>query len=513
MDEKHLENTKRVAKNTGLLYVRTIVMMLISLFTSRIVLEALGVENYGIYNVVGGVVGMFSIISGSLSSSISRFLTFALGEENHEKLRRIFSMSISIQFLIGFVIIVLAECCGVWFINNKLNIPPDRLIAAHWVFQCSLLAFFTSLISIPYNACLIAHERMDVFAYMTILDVVFKLIVAYAIFVTPFDSLITLAVLNLFVSILMRIIYGIYCAKHFDECRYEWTKFDKSLAKEMTGFAWWSFFGNTAWIFNTQGVNILINMFFGVVYNAARGVAAQVEGAVMGFVNNFSTALSPQITKSYAAGDKEYMFSLICRGTKFTYFLTLFFAIPLWFEAQTVLSIWLVEVPIDSAIFLKLSLICSIITTAGSPMLTAIMASGDIKKYEIVVTVIGYLVFPLTYLAYKLGASILSTYFIFMVIYSCLIWVKVDFSKRLFGFPVKLFISKVLTPSILTTIISFILPVCLTLLMPESLLRLLLMVPLTLFSTAVCVYLVGLTQGERQFVAIKIQSKLSFIRK
>ena len=194
MVEKHIENTKRVARNTALLYLRTIVMMLISLFTSRIVLEALGVDNYGINNVVGGVVGMFSIISGSLSGSISRFLTYALGEENKDKLRKVFSMSINIQIFIGIIILILAESCGIWFINQKLNIPSDRLIAAHWVFQCSLISFFIALINIPYNACLIAHERMNVFAYMTILDVSLKLLTAYAIFISPFDKLITFAV-------------------------------------------------------------------------------------------------------------------------------------------------------------------------------------------------------------------------------------------------------------------------------------------------------------------------------
>lgn len=512
MDQKHIENTKRVAKNTGLLYVRTIVMMLISLFTSRIVLEALGVENYGINNVVGGVVGMFSIISGSLSGSISRFLTYALGEGNKEKLRKIFSMSINIQIFIGLIIIILAESCGIWFINHKLNIPPDRLIAAHWVFQCAVFGFFIALLNVPYNASLIAHERMGVFAYMTIIDVVIKLLMAYAIFITPFDKLITFAILNLCVGILMRIIYGIYCVKNFEECRYEWTAFDKKLAKEMTGFAWWGFFGNTAWMFNTQGVNILINMFFGVVYNAARGVAGQVEAAVMGFVGNFSTALNPQITKSYAAGDKDYLFSIICRGTKFTYFLTLFFAIPLWFEAQTVLSLWLVEVPEDSAIFLKLSLICSIITTGGSPLLTAIMATGEIKKYEIVVTVIGCLVFPLTYLAYKLGASILSTYFIYMVIYTIIIWIKVDFSKKLFDFPPQLFLSKVLVPSVAVTILSFILPFGLASIMHENVARLFVMVPLSIVSTTLCIYLFGLTKGEKKYITDKIQSKLGFAR-
>lgn len=513
MDQKHIENTKRVAKNTGLLYVRTIVMMLISLFTSRIVLEALGVENYGINNVVGGVVAMFSIISGSLSASVSRFLTFALGEGNKEKLRKIFSMSINIQIFIGLIIIILAESCGIWFINHKLNIPPDRLIAAHWVFQCAVFGFFIALLNVPYNASLIAHERMGVFAYMTIIDVVIKLLMAYAIFITPFDKLITFAILNLCVGILMRIIYGIYCVRNFEECRYEWAIFDKKLAKEMTGFAWWGFFGNTAWMFNTQGVNILINMFFGVVYNAARGVAGQVEAAVMSFVGNFSTALNPQITKSYAAGDKDYLFSLICRGTKFTYFLTLFFVIPLWFEAQTVLSIWLVEVPTDAAIFLNLSLICAILTSAAQPLLAAIMATGEIRKYELVTTLTGCLVFPLTYLAYKLGFNILSTYYIYMVVYTYLIWIKILFAKRQIGFKPSMFFDNVLRPCVLSTAIAFIYPVVISYIMEDGLIRLIVLTFSTTIWTSISIYFLGLTTGEKKFIKDKIASNCKKIYK
>lgn len=512
MVEKHIENTKRVARNTALLYLRTIVMMLISLFTSRIVLEALGVDNYGINNVVGGVVGMFSIISGSLSGSISRFLTYALGEENKEKLRKVFSMSINIQIFIGIIILILAESCGIWFINQKLNIPSDRLIAAHWVFQCSLISFFIALINIPYNACLIAHERMNVFAYMTILDVSLKLLTAYAIFISPFDKLITFAVLNVFVGIIMRIIYGIYCVRNFEECHYERTTFDKKLAKEMTGFAWWGFLGNTAWIFNTQGVNILINMFFGVIYNAARGVAAQIEGAVMGFVGNFMTALNPQITKSYAAGDKEYLFSLICRGTKFAYFLTLLFAIPLWFEAQTVLSIWLVEVPEDSAVFLKLSLICAILTTSAQPLLTAILATGNIRKYEIVTTLTGCLVFPITYIAYKFGCNIFATYYIYMVVYTFLIWVKILFAKKLIEFKPIYFFNKVVVPSFLTTLIAFICPVIIYLIMPDDIFRLIIITLLSIVWVSISIYFFGLTNGEQKFIKEKLLSKLNFAR-
>lgn len=507
--DSHLENTKRIAKNTGLLYVRTIVMMLISLYTSRIVLEALGVDNYGVNNVVGGVVGMFSIISGSLSGSISRFLTFALGEGNIEKLRKIFSLSVSIQILIGLGIIVVGEIGGLWFISHKLNISPDRMIAAHWVFQCGLASFFMGLISVPYNACLIAHERMGVFAYMTIVDATAKLLTAYVIFITPFDKLITFAILNLCVAVFMRIFYGWYCVRNFEECRYEFRSFDKGLAKEMTSFAWWGFFGNMAWMFNTQGVNILINMFFGVVYNAARGVVGQVEGAVIGFVNNFSVALNPQITKSYAKSDWNYLFPLVCNGTKYQFFLMLLFLIPIEFEANSLLSIWLTDVPPLAPLFLRLSLLCTVTTLYGGTMYTAIIATGKIKGYQLAVTTIGCLVFPLTWLGYKLGLPIYSTYFFFMTVYLILIIVRLIYMKKLMAFPIYMFIKDTVLPSLYVVCLACIVPLIIVILMAPSLLRFFILVPSTVISTAAMIFLVGMTMNEKQkmikYVKVKLQ--------
>lgn len=483
-----------------LLYLRTIVMMLVSLYTSRIVLEALGVDNYGINNVVGGVIGMFSLISGPLAGSISRFLTFALGEGDKEKLRKIFSLSINIQIFIGLIIILLAEAIGVWFINNKLNIPPGRLYAAHWVFQLSLVSFFIGLINVPYNACLIAHERMGVFANLTILDVVIKLGIAYALFVSPFDKLITAAVLGTAVSLVMRLIYGWYCVRHFEECHYQFTTFDKPLVKEMTSFAWWGFFGNTAWMFNTQGVNILINMFFGVAYNAARGVAGQVEGAVMGFVGNFTTALNPQITKSYASKDWNYLFNLICRGAKYTFYLILLFMIPLCLEANTLLSIWLKVVPPDTALFLRLSVMCSIATQFGNTAYTAIMATGKIRTYQIAVTVIGCLVFPLTWVVYKLGMPVESTYYVFFPIYVILIGVRLIFLKRLMDFPIKMFVKGAIIPSLIVFCLSVILPTLVVVNLEPTFLRLVYTTIVSIISLAIVVWFLGMTNEERAMI-------------
>ncbi|MDR0893470.1 MAG: lipopolysaccharide biosynthesis protein, partial [Mediterranea sp.] len=309
-------NSKRIAKNTLLLYIRTFFTMAIGLYASRVILNVLGVDDYGIYNVVGGVVAMFSVISGALSSSISRFITFELGRGNIERLKIIFSTSVNIQMFFALIILIIGSILGGWFLNHKMNIPHERMLAANWVLYCSLITFCVNLISLPYNACIIAHERMKAFAYISILEAVLKLAILCLLLVSPFDKLSTYTVLLTLVALLVRIIYGIYCKRSFEECDYKFV-YDKAVVKAMSAFASWNLFGNGAYLLNTQGVNILINLYFGVTTNAARGIAAQVETAVSSFVGNFTTAMNPQITKSYATGNLKYMFQLVCYGAKY----------------------------------------------------------------------------------------------------------------------------------------------------------------------------------------------------
>lgn len=342
MSNQESEKNKRIAKNTIALYIRTLITMAVGLYTSRVVLNVLGVEDYGVYNVVGGVVSMFSIVTASLSQSISRYLTFELGKGNQDKLRSIFCTSVNIQLLMSLVVFILMECIGVWFLNTKMNIDADRMHAANWVFQFSVLTFVVNLISVPYNAVIIAHEKMKAFAYVSILEAVLKLVIVAALLLSSIDKLITYAFLQLMVSITIRMVYGSYCKRHFQECRYSLI-IDKQLIKDMTGFAGWGSTSSIVWIFNTQGINIISNIFFGVVVNAARGVATQVEGIVKGFVVNFTTAVRPQIIKSYSAGDKEYLFKLLCTSTKYSYFLMLIFFVPFLFEAEAILQ-WFVKI-------------------------------------------------------------------------------------------------------------------------------------------------------------------------
>lgn len=482
--------------------------MCISLFTSRLTLEALGVDNFGIYNVVGGFVGMMTIISGTITSSISRFLTYGLGKGDMEELKRLFATSLNVLFALSAVVAVVGESFGLWFIFHELNIPAGRIYAAHWVFQCTLLSFIVNLISVPYNASIVSHEKMGVFAYMTLLDVVIKLLFVYCLFITPFDVLITYSVLLCLVGILMRFIYGSYCSRHFEECHYK-PVFDKRIFKDMAGFAGWNFLGNTAYILNTQGVNMTINIFFGVALNAARGVVSQVEGAVMTLVNNFTIAFTPQITKSYAEENKAYMFSLVCRGTKISIFLLLYILIPLSIEADTVLHLWLKEVPPFSARFLRLSLLCNAVLLAGNGSFTAIMAAGDIKSYQITVTIIGCLVFPLTWLAYYLGAAPEATYYIFIMIYSVLIYVRTVFMKKLLDFSIMEFFRKAIVPVVLVSLVSIVLPLLVAYIFPPGLMRLFAVVSVSVISNTSAVYVFGLTVGERKSIMGKIKFKLN----
>ena len=500
-------NNKRIAKNTVLLYARTVFVMFISLYTSRVILEVLGVEDYGIYQVVGGFVAMFSVISGALSSSISRFITFELGTGNDKKLNQIFCTSINIQFFIGVIIFILGETLGLWFLNTQMNIPIERMTAANWVFQCSLLTFIINLISVPYNAAIIAHEKMKIFAYISIFECLAKLLIVYSLLILGHDKLIMYAILCIVVALIVRIVYGVYCNRNFKECCYHFV-YNKSLLKEMTGFASWNFLTNGAYILNTQGVNLLINIFFGVTVNAARGIATQVDAAIMQFTNNFTTAINPQIIKSYATGEKEAMFKLICRGAKFSYFLMMFFVIPFLCEADTILQLWLGDVPPHTSTFLRLTILASMANVLGSTQYTACQATGNIKRYTIIITSVGCLVFPITWILYKMGLPAESTYYVFIIIYILLDFIRLSLMRSLLQFPVKMFMNEVFRTITIVTLMAIILPISAMYIIPATLWRLPITLIISSVSIAISIYLIGLTKAEKNLIVKSIKSKL-----
>ena len=506
------DNNKRIAKNTLLLYFRMLFMMAVSLFTSRVILNTLGVEDYGINNVVGGIVAMFSVLSGSMSSSISRFITFELGKGDKKRLKTVFSTGINIQLGMSLIILLVSEAAGVWFLNYKMNIPEERMYAANWVFQCSILTFILGLLSVPYNAAIIAHEKMSAFAYISIIEVTLKLIIVYLLTVSPYDRLITYSILFMLVGVLIRLIYGYYCKRHFEECTYHLV-YDKVVLKSMTSFAGWNFLGNGAYMLNTQGVNILMNMYFGVAVNAARGVATQVDAALKQFVNNFTTAVNPQITKSYAQGDLTNMHKLVCRSAKFSSFLMMFFAVPIILETDTILTIWLKTPPAYASIFLQWIIISSFVDTVlANSLVISMLATGNIKRYQIIVTIVGCLVFPFSWIAYQLGFEPQVGYMLYFVIYSILLFVRLYLLRDMVKLPIMMYVREVLFKVTLVMAISFAIPSILLFVIDEGLLRLVAVVLLSMTVTTVTTYLIGLNEGEKKYI-IGLLEKIPVLKK
>jgi O-antigen/teichoic acid export membrane protein len=491
------DNNKRIAKNTVLLYLRMLFSMVIALYTSRLILQQLGVSDYGIFNVVGGFVSMFTILSGALSAAISRFITYDLGKGDIDKLKLIFCTGVNIQLLMSLVIIIIGEPVGIWFLNKYMNIPEGRMIAANWVFQFSMLAFVLNIISVPFNAEIIAHEKMSAYAWISILDISLKCFIVFLLAWAPYDRLITYAILYAAEALLIRIIYGTYCQHTFEECKYHFI-FDRDIFKNMLSFAGWNFLGSSAGILNTQGVNLLINVFFGVTVNAARGIAVQVNAAVNQFVNSFTTAVNPQITKSYAAGNLDYVYKLICYSAKYSSFLLLYIAVPIILEAPAILKLWLGTVPDYAIIFTQLTVLSSFVDfVLGNSMVTAIFASGRIRNYQITVTIVGGMVFPLTWIAYCFGMPPYSTYIIYIIMYSIVIYVRVYYTKKLIGMSPKIYLKKVMTRVLPVMILSFTLPLSLQTIMNEGLKR---VVVLTIFSfimTTIIIATIGLSTKER----------------
>lgn len=490
-------NNKRIAKNTLILYLRMFFLMLISLYTSRLVLQILGVDDFGIYNAVGGIVSMFALLSGSLTNSVMRYLTIELGRDNSKQLEEVFSTSINVMLFLSGILILLGETLGLWFLNAKMNIPDGRMLAANWVYQCSLATFVINLLSIPYNASIISHEKMGVFAYISIFEALLKILLVFLLFYINFDKLVLYAILMLFVAGTIRLIYGIYCKRRFPECTYRKVH-DRDLIKGMTSFAGWNFFGHGANVICGQGVNILMNIFFGVTVNAARGIAQQVKGTVYSFVTNFTVALNPQITKSFAIGDFVYMHSLIYRGAKLSYFLMLFLIIPLCYEAELILTLWLGVVPDYAVLFVRLTLIESIINVVNETIVKGLHATGNIKRYMLIVGFVEFSIFPLTFIAFKLGLTVEVAYAISITIYLILMFFRVYLIKNEIGMTYREYNSEVFLRILCVTLVSLVAPTTIYITMHPSISRLVILLFVSTISTGFSVFFLGLTFNERK---------------
>lgn len=504
---KDSSNSKRIAKNSFFLYFRMLFLMIVSLYTSRIILNALGVVDYGIYNVVGGVVTMFSMISGSLSTAISRFLTFAIGKGEEQNLCNIFSTSVNIQIIIAFIILILTETIGVWFLNTKIVIPDDRLNAANWVFQFSIITFIINLISVPYNATIIAHEHMSAFAYISIIEAVGKLVIAYFIIINPIDRLIFFSLMVTLLSLIIRIIYGQYCKKHFSETAYHFI-LKKKLLKDMFGFAGWNFLGSSAMILREYGGNILINLFCGPAINAAKSIASKVNSTTQGFVNSFMMAINPQITKSYAIKDFNYMFTLINQGARLSFYMMLLLSLPIIFNVNYILKLWLVTVPEHTNTFVCLTLILTMSDVLSNTLITAILSTGKVKKYQIAISSLQILNIPISYICLVLGCIPEIVIVIAIIISNLALFLRLIMLRKVIPINIPIFIKKVYLNVLSVSFLSSIIPYYFSqIFVIENLSRFFILSSVSITCTLLVIFFVGCNSKER----LKIKNKAKFL--
>ncbi len=499
-------NSGRMLKNTVILYARMALMMCISLYTSRVVLQTLGMEDYGIYNVVGGVVVMFGFLNDGMTVSTLRFLTFELGQGNRKRLNEIFVTSLHIHLIVSAVIVLLSETVGLWFMMEKLVIPAERMTAAQWCYQLSIFTAVVNIMSYPYNAAIIAHEKMSAFAYISLLDAILKLLLVYLLLVFSMDRLILYAVLFAAEKLLIRMVYNVYCTRHFEECHYRWI-YNKALFRQMFSFAGWSMWGNLACIGFTQGLNMLLNVFFGPVVNAARAVAVQVQSAISQVASNFQMAINPQITKTHASGQADETHSLIFRSTRFTFCLLLIMCLPIMVEAPLLLELWLGEVPPYAVELLILLLMIMLVEQTTNPLATAVMATGNIKKYELVNGTLMMMIVPISYCVLHYGGAPWTVYVVYLSIAIIASVVRFLITASLININIKEYLKKALSKCFLVLTLSSITPLAFMLLAYSGIVVGLFTFGITLLSTCIVSYAIGLDTEERAM----IRSKLSKI--
>jgi O-antigen/teichoic acid export membrane protein len=485
--------------------------MLVSLYTSRIVLRELGVEDYGIYNIVGGVVVLFSFLSSALTQATQRFLTIELGKNNLLQFRRIFSLSLLLYLGLSLFIILVAETIGLWFLNTQLNIAENGLNAANWVYQFSLLTYTFSLLQIPYNASIIAHEKMSFYAYMSILDVSLKLAVAYILMIGNSDKLILFSILLASVSFTVLCVYRFFCVSKYNECKYQFF-WNGKLFKQLLSFSGWSMFGSMSVIAATQGINVLLNIFFGVVVNAAMGITNQVANAVNQFVSNFQIAFNPRITKSYAENDKIYLESLMFRSAKMSFYLLLLLSIPIIIKTETILTIWLQKVPEYTLEFVRFSLLSLLIDSLSGPLWMVVQATGKIKKYQLIISSIFWLNFIFSLVLFKLGFSPVTAFVIRCIVSLILLFTRLYLLSNMIQFKSVKFITDVVIRVLFVGAIAYILPYISSFYFVDFS-GFIIVSLISVISTIITIYCIGLHHKERKklnrfiitkFIAIKI---------
>ena len=511
MASQTTDNNKKIAKNTLLLYFRMLLMMFVTLFTSRVVLDKLGVTDYGIYNVVGGVVAMLGFLNSSMSNAVQRYLSFEIGKNNEDGVNRIFNVSLFAHAGIAVFVFVVMEIVGVWYLNTHMNIPAERMDAANWVLQCSIFTTLFTILQVPYNAIIISKEQMGIYAYISILEVVLKLLVVYMLAIGNFDKLKLYSVLIMVVTIGIMMIYRFYCTRKYKEAKFKFIK-DWNLLKQIVGFASWNMLGELAWVFTGQGVNIILNSFFGPVVNAARGLAEQVNGAVNRFVANFQTAVNPQLIKNYASDQLGEMKTLLFRSTRFSYYLLLALSLPIILKMDFILHLWLKEVPDYTTGFCQLVLVSSLVSTLSNLLAQVARAYGKIRNYQIIVSIFLFLNFPLSYIVLKFGGSPLSTMFVNIGINAMLLFVRLRLTNRMIQMTYGSFIRNVLFPVIIVTAVALVIPLTIYFMLDNSIISFIIVCLVSFVSVGVSTYALGMNANERLYILAAISKIITKIK-
>lgn len=489
-------NNKRIAKNTMFLYFRMLLVMLVTLYTTRVLLETLGVEDFGIYNVVGGIVTMFTFLSGTLSSASQRFFSYELGTKNYNRLQKLFSVSWWIYIFISLVVFILAETIGLWFVKTQMTIPIERMSAALWVYQFSIFSFIATILITPYNAAIIAQENMSVYAIVSIIDVVLKLVIVYVLAAFGIDKLKLYALLVFIVTVVVQLIYMFYCKYRYKtyKLRLYW---DTKMFKEMLSFAGWNMIGSIANVLRSQGINVLLNMFFNPIVNAARGIAYQVNSAIMGLINNFYTAVRPQIFKYYSMGETTEMHNLVLKCSRLGYCLMFFVSVPLFFEMDLWLSLWLKNVPENAVLFTRIIIVNALLEVFSAPLVNAMQATGNIKLFQLIVSVIYLFNIPISYFLLKMGYPPETALYVNICLVAVSFVPRLILCEYIAGLPIKKYFYEVLIRSILCTFITFVCIIGIRNLLEDFLLQKLVS---EICLSGLIVLFVGVTKSERKMI-------------
>lgn len=507
-------SNKRIAKNTLYLYLRMIVTIIVNLIAVRVLWKILGVDDYGIYSLVGGIVWLFTFLSSSMVGATQRYLSYELGRGDREMLNKTFSISMKVHYWLALILVVVGESVGVWFINT-LNIPPDRMVAANWVYQCSIASFVMTILSVPYNASIVAHEKMNVYGWLGILEVVLKLVIIFIAGWVSSDHLIAYTVLLFLVTALMRVICGVYCKRKFEECTVRPYK-DPQLRKELIGFGKWTMLGVAGFSLRDYGMGIVLNLFFNVAVNAARGMANQVGNVITGFASNFTMAMNPQITKRYAMGEYGEMFKLIFAGGKYSMLLMGVVVVPLIIKMEAVLTLWLGSLTDYVVGFTRLALVVALVECVASPIVTALQATGKIRLFQILISILMISTFPAAWIFLKLGYSPYSVYYIILGSSVLGIALRLYLLHRLITFSYSKYIVTTYFRSVPSIILTFVLAWLARSWFADSFIGLVLFAASCVAVYIVIVLTIGLDRAERTLVLEKagniLKNKIPFCR-